>query len=147
MSRFCRVLNTSLILTCLCLAPAAAAAQPSEKRGPCRPTGESCFLGIDPDVYQMPLFGESIQSGDRFICATRNWSAFPPGAFDLDFMRHFWSLMAPHDQAAAEAAAFFFVTTHWGPPSVPPADLSEVATPQAFAAEVFGTLEERTYRI
>ena len=125
----------------------ADAAQPSGKRGPCRQTGEPCFLGIDPDFYQMPLFGESIQSGDHSICATRNWSAFPPEAFDLDFMRDFWALMTPHDQAAAEAAAFFFVTTHWGPPSVPPADLSEVATPQAFAAEVFSTLDERTYRI
>ena len=131
----------------LLLFAAATSAQPSEKRGPCKPTGETCFLGIDPDVYHMPLSGESIQSGDRAICATRNWSAFPPEAFDLDFMRRFWSLMAPHDQAAAEAAAFFFVTTHWGPPSVPPSDLSEVATPQAFAAEVFSTLEARTYRI
>ena len=131
----------------LLLFAAHVAAQPSEQRGPCGPTGEPCFLGIDPDVYQMPLFGESIQTGDRSICATRNWSAFPPEIFDLDFMRNFWSLMAPDDQAAAEAAAFFFVTTHWGPPSVPPADLSEVATPQAFAAEVFSTLDERTYRI
>jgi hypothetical protein len=76
-------------------------------------------MGIDPDVYHMPLSGESIQSGNRSICATRNWSGFPPEKFDLNFMRDFWSVMSPNDQAAAEAAAFFFVTTHWGPPSLP----------------------------
>ncbi len=52
-------------ITILLFVAAAAAAQPAEKRGLCRPTGERCFLGIDPDVYQMPLFGESIQSDDR----------------------------------------------------------------------------------
>lgn len=141
-----RVLSKFLAVVLLLFATTAAA-QPSEKRGRCKPTGEPCFLGIDPDVYHMPLFGESIQSGNRSICATRNWSAFPPEGFDLDYIRDFWSLMAPQDQAAAEAAAFFFVTTHWGPPGVPPADLSEVATPQAFAGEMFSTLDERTYRI
>src|SRR5688572_5352521 len=129
------------------LVATGASAQPWDKREPCRATGESCFLGIDPDVYQMPLFGELIRRGDLSICATRNWSPFPPEAFDLDFMRGFWSLMGPHDQAVAETAAFYFVTTHWGPPGVAPADLSEVATPQAFAAEVFSSLEERTHRI
>src|SRR6185369_14224596 len=56
----------------------------------CRAISEPCFLGIDPDVYQMPLFGEYIQSGDHLICATRNWSSYPPEAFNIDFMRAFW---------------------------------------------------------
>ena len=114
---------------------------------PCRATGTACFLGIDPDIYHMPLYGEYIQAGDGLICATRSWSALPPEAFDIDFMRGFWSFMAPNDQARAEATAFTFLTTHWGPPAVPPADLSEVPTPQAFPGEVFSTLDERTYRI
>jgi hypothetical protein len=42
-------------------------------RAPCRATGTACFLGIDPDIYHMPLYGEYIQSGDHLICATRNW--------------------------------------------------------------------------
>ena len=140
------VLERALGAVVVLLFAAAAAAQTSGK-GPCRQIGEPCFLGIDPDFYQMPLFGELIQRGDHSICATRNWSTFPPEAFNLDFMRDFWSIMVPQDQAAAEAAAFFFVTTHWGPPSVPATDLSEVATPQAFAPEVFSALNERTYRI
>lgn len=131
----------------LLFAATAATAHFSEQRAPCRATGESCFLGIDPDIYQMPLFGETIQSGNRSICATRSWSLLPPEAFDIDFMRGFWSLMAPNDQARAEATAFVFLTTHWGPPAAPPADLSEVPTPQAFPGEVFSTLDERTYRI
>jgi hypothetical protein len=40
---------------------------------PCRATGTICFLGIDPDIYHMPLYGEYIQTGDHLICATRNW--------------------------------------------------------------------------
>lgn len=131
----------------LVLCAFAATAQPPETHGPCRATGEACFLGIDPDIYQMPLVGETIRSGDRSICATRNWSSLPPEAFDLDLMRGLWSFFTPNVQAAAEAAAFFFVTTHWGPPAHPPADLSEVPTPQAFAGEVFSSLNQRTYRI
>ena len=57
----------------------------------CNATGEPCFLGIDPDIYQMPLFGKYILSGDETICATTNWSPFPPEAFDIDFMRNFWA--------------------------------------------------------
>jgi len=113
----------------------------------CRAIGETCFLGIDPDVYQMPLFGEYIQSGDHLICATRNWSSYPPEAFNIDFMRAFWPQIPPQDQAATEGAAFFFVTTHWGPPSVPAADLSEVASPADFGDEAFSSLQKRTFRI
>ena len=94
----------------------------SEKpgRAPCRATGEVCVLGIDPDIYRMPLLGQYVQSGDSLICATRNWSSFPPEAFSIDFLRQFWSLMTPQDQAVTEATAFFFITTHWGPPAAPP---------------------------
>ena len=113
----------------------------------CRATGEDCFLGIDPDVYQMPLLGEYIQSGDRLTCATRSWSPYPPEAFNIDFMRAFWPQIPPQDQATTEGAAFFFVTTHWGPPNAPAADLSEVATPADFADEVFSSLQRRTVRI
>ncbi len=97
---------------------AVAAAGTAAATG-CRDTGDACFLGIDPDVYQMPLLGEYVQSGDDLICATRNWSAYPPEAFDIEFMRAFWPMLTPQDQAATEGAAFFFVTTHWGPPSAP----------------------------
>jgi pimeloyl-ACP methyl ester carboxylesterase len=142
LTSFSRLSGVVLALLALSIAPLA-----SDTRGPCTATGQTCFLGIDPDVYRMPLVGETIQSGDRSICATRNWSAIPPAAFDVDFMRGFWSLIAPNDQAAAEAAAFYFVTTHWGPPAVPPADLADVPTPRAFPQEVFSTLEDRTYRI
>ena len=113
----------------------------------CRDTGEACFLGIDPDIYQMPLLGEYIQSGDDLTCATRNWSSYPPEAFDIEFMRAFWPTLSPQDQAATEGAAFLFVMTHWGPPSAPAEDLSNVATPADFPDEVFSTLEERTVRI
>ena len=106
-------------------------------RAPCRATGKACFLGFDPDIYHMPLYGEYIQTGDRLICATQNWSPFPPEAFTIDFMRAFWPQVPPQDQAATEGAAFFFVTTHWGPPNIPAADLSDVATPANFADEVF----------
>ena len=40
-------------------------------RAPCRATGTVCFLGIDPDIYHMPLYGEYIQANDGLICATR----------------------------------------------------------------------------
>ena len=113
----------------------------------CRATGDACFAGIDPDVYHMPLFGEYIQSGDHLICATRNWSSYPPEAFSIDFMRAFWPLMTPQNQAATEGAALFFATTHWGPPSTPAADLGDVAMPADFADEVFSSLEGRTNRI
>ncbi len=116
-------------------------------RSGCRATGTACFLGIDPDIYHMPLYGEYIQTGDRLICATRNWSPFPPEAFNIDFMRAFWPQIPPQDQAATEGAAFFFVTTHWGPPNAPAADLSDVATPASFADEVFSNLQRRTFRI
>jgi pimeloyl-ACP methyl ester carboxylesterase len=55
--------------------------------------------------------------------------------------------MTPQDQAATEATAFFFITTHWGPPSAPAADLSFVTTPAQFQDEVFRFLERRTFRI
>jgi pimeloyl-ACP methyl ester carboxylesterase len=111
-------------------------------------TGDPCFLGIDPDIYQMPLFGKYIQSGDERICATTNWSPFPPEMFDIDFMRNFWAFgMNSAQQAETEAASFFFVTTHWGPPAAPAADLAEVATPSAFSDEVFSSLDARTTRI
>jgi pimeloyl-ACP methyl ester carboxylesterase len=114
---------------------------------PCRATGEACFLGIDPDIYGMPLLGQYIQSGDRLICATQNWSSFPPETFSIDFLRHSWSLMTPPDQATTEGTAFWFLTTHYGPPDAPAADLSVVATPADFTDEVFSSLEERTFRI
>jgi hypothetical protein len=113
----------------------------------CRPAGEACFLGIDPDIYGMPLAGQYIQSRDGLICATQNWSSFPPEAFSIDFLRQFWSHMTPQDQATTEANAFFFITTHWGPPYAPAADLSDVATPADFPDEVFSILEGRTFRI
>lgn len=116
-------------------------------RTPCRATGEFCFLGIDPDIYHMPLYGEFIQTGDRRICATRNWSSYPPEVFNIDFMRAFWTQIPSPDQATTEGAAFFFVTTHYGPPYVPAADLSDVATPAYFADEVFRNLQGRTFRI
>jgi pimeloyl-ACP methyl ester carboxylesterase len=121
----------------------------NERAGPrsCRATGEPCFLGIDPDIYQMPLVGQYIQSGNELICATQNWSAFPPEAFGIDFLRQLWTQTEPHVQAATEAAAYFFITTHWGPPDVPPADLSDVASPAHFSHEVFSSLEGRTFRI
>ncbi len=114
----------------------------------CRATGENCFLGIDPDVYQIPLYGEYIHNGKEQICATTNWSSFPPEAFDIDFMRNFWAFqLDAAQQAETEAAAFFFVLTHWGPPAVPAADLSEIAVPSDFSGEVFSSLDSRTTRI
>jgi len=72
----------------------------SEKAGraPCRATGDPCFLGIDPDIYRMPLSGQYVQSRGSLICATRNWSSFPPEAFGIDFLRQFWPLMTPVDE-------------------------------------------------
>ena len=113
----------------------------------CHATGESCFLGIDPDVYGMPLNGEYIQSGDHRICATKNWSPFPPEAFGIDFILGVWPSLPPGDQNATESAAFFFVTTHWGPPDAPAADLSEVRTPADFPDEVFSSLAASTARV
>ena len=120
----------------------------AESRNLCIDTGEPCFLGIDPDIYQLPLFGTYIQSGDERICATTNWSSLPPKAFTIDLMRYFWAFqMDPAQQAETEAASFFFVTTHWGPPFAPAADLAEVATPGEFSDEVFSSLDARTTRI
>src|SRR5262245_43084531 len=115
--------------------------------GTCYATGESCSLGIDPDVYRMPLTGEFMQHGSRRICATKNWSPLPPETFDLDFLRGFWPSLPDATQQVTEAAAFGFVTTHWGPPDAPPADLAEVATPSAFPEEVFRSLSSRTTRV
>lgn len=115
--------------------------------GRCYATGKSCSLGIDPDVYRMPLTGEFMQSGNRRICATKNWSAYPPEAFDIDFLRAFWQSLPDATQQATEAAAFGFVTTHWGPPDVQPADLEEVKTPEAFPHEMFSSLSSRTVRV
>jgi hypothetical protein len=113
----------------------------------CRATGDPCFLGIDPDRYGMPLFGEYIERDGERVCATRSWTTLPPEIFDLEFMRAFWSSVPLADQPQVEAAAFFFVTTHWGPPAAPPADLHDVITPAYFADEVFSSLEPRTTRI
>jgi pimeloyl-ACP methyl ester carboxylesterase len=124
--------------------PAKAAVQ-SQKI--CRATGDPCFLGIDPDRYAMPLLGEYIQSGADLTCAMRSWTTLPPEAFDLSFVRAFWQLVPPADHAQVEAAAFYFVTTHWGPPDTPPQHLWDVATPKDFAGEVFSALEDRTTRI
>src|SRR5713101_4579895 len=52
-------------------APNDAVAQPDGKNI-CRATGQPCFLGVDPDIFHMPLSGEIIQSSDRQICATRS---------------------------------------------------------------------------
>jgi pimeloyl-ACP methyl ester carboxylesterase len=113
----------------------------------CYPTGDICSLGIDPDIYRMPLIGEYIQSGDRRICATKSWSALPPEAFDIDFLRRVWPSLPPGDQQATEAAAFSFVITHAGPPDAPAADLSNVRTPADFPDEVFRILASRTARV
>jgi pimeloyl-ACP methyl ester carboxylesterase len=114
---------------------------------PCRLTGEPCFQGIDPDVYHMPLFGVSFASGQERLCATTNWSSLPAESFDADFMRFWASQLNASQQAQIEAAGVYFVTTHWGPPAVPPRDLAEVATPGRFAGEMFSSLESRTTRI
>ena len=114
----------------------------------CRATGQPCSLGIDPDIYHMPLFGEIIQSGDRQICATKSGPPpLPPEAFNIDFMRSFWTTLNAADQANLEGACYFFVTTHWGPPAAPPPDLSGVATPADFPDEVFSSLQSRTTRV
>ena len=147
MSRRAR-LASGLLVSCLgALSADATAEELGEHSAECRATGEACFLGIDPDVYQMPLYGEYIESGERQICATENWSMSPAEAFDIDFLRSFWNSLSPESQAQTEAAAFYFVTTHWGPPAAPPADLADVATPQEFAGEVFASLARRTTRI
>jgi pimeloyl-ACP methyl ester carboxylesterase len=113
----------------------------------CRATGDPCFLGTDPDIYAMPLIGELIRKGAELICATRSWSTLPPEAFDIDFMRAFWSMVPPSNRPTVEAAAFHFVATHWGPPAAPPADISDMLTPADFPQEAFSVLEPRTTRI
>lgn len=125
------------------LAASGTALGATTSRG-CYATGESCSLGIDPDVYRMPLTGEFMQHGSRRICVTKNWSAFPPEIFDVDFLRGFWPSLPDAAQQATEAAAFGFVTTHWGPPDAPPGELVEVATPAAFPDEVFSSLSSRS---
>lgn len=138
-----------LVVTVLFVAqPLAGDQTRGESGNACYATGEPCFLGIDPDIYQMPLFGEYVQNGNERICATRNWSPYPPEAFDIDFLRFFWATqLSPGQQAQAETMSFVLVTTHWGPPFTPASDLSEVATPAAFPDEVFSSLESRTTRI
>jgi pimeloyl-ACP methyl ester carboxylesterase len=115
----------------------------------CYATGESCFLGIDPDIYHMPLTGEYIQTRSGRICATANWSQsqFPPEAFDFDFIRASWSSLPASQQRAVEAAAFGIGTTHWGPPDAPPSDLTGVRVPADFAGEVFASLVARALRV
>jgi pimeloyl-ACP methyl ester carboxylesterase len=122
-------------------------ARAASTTGACYATGESCSLGIDPDVYRMPLTGEYIQTAHRRICATKNWSAFPPEAFDIDFLRGFWPSVPTASQQATEATAFFFITTHWGPPDAAAADLTDVKTPADFPDEVFSSLATRTTRL
>ncbi|MCA1659375.1 MAG: alpha/beta hydrolase [Verrucomicrobiaceae bacterium] len=96
----------------------------------------------------MPLTGELIQTGDRQICATRSGSLpLPPESFGIDLMRGVWLSLSPNDQARIEGMAYGFVTTHWGPPAAPPADLSTMATPADFPDEVFRSLRSRTARI
>ncbi len=138
-----------LVLAVFCVSQSLADSQNRDESGSaCYATSEPCFLGIDPDIYQMPLFGEYIQRGNERICATRNWSPYPPEAFDIDFLLNFWATqLTTGQQAQAETLSFILVTTHWGPPFAPVADLSEVATPAAFPGEVFSSLESRTTRI
>jgi pimeloyl-ACP methyl ester carboxylesterase len=129
-------------------APLDSITRMQEPRQQCSVTGQTCDLGIDPDIYAMPLYGEIIQSGDRQICATKSGPpALPPEDFGIDFMRGFWTTLDASDQANAEGAAYVFVTTHWGPPAAPPSDLSAVATPADFPGEVFSSLQSRTARI
>jgi pimeloyl-ACP methyl ester carboxylesterase len=128
-------------------AASGAAGVGTTTSGACYATGESCSLGLDPDVYRMPLTGEFIQTGDRRICATKNWSELPPEVFDLDFLRAVWPSLPDATQQVTEAAAFGFVTTHWGPPDIPPADLGKLAKPSAFPNEVFSSLAPRTARV
>ncbi|HKO91536.1 MAG TPA: hypothetical protein VJU61_10310 [Polyangiaceae bacterium] len=135
------------VLVCLLTLTLTGAAPAEESPPLCRATGEACSLGIDPDIYQMPLNGEFVQHGERLICATRNWSGLPPEQFDLEFSRVFWFSLTDAERARIEGAAFQFTTTHWGPPAAAPADLSAVATPAQFAEEAFGSLASRTTRI
>jgi pimeloyl-ACP methyl ester carboxylesterase len=135
------------ILAIFVAAPNYAVAQ-SDGKKICRATGQPCFLGIDPDIYHMPLSGEIIQSGDRQICATTSGPPpLPPEAFSIDFMRTFWTTLNASDQTNAEGASYVFTTTHWGPPAAPASDLSAVATPSDFPDEVFSSLQSRTARI
>ena len=140
-------IRTAGILAIFVAAPSYVVADPDEQKL-CRATGQACSLGIDPDIYHMPLSGEIIQSGDRQICATKSGPPpLPPEAFSIDFMRSFWTTLNASDQANAEGAAYVFTTTHWGPPAAPPSDLSAVATPADFPDEVFSSLQSRTARI
>src|SRR5262249_45189681 len=57
-------IETASIFAAIFLAPPNYAVAQSDGTKICRATGQPCFLGIDPDIYQMPLTGEIIQSGD-----------------------------------------------------------------------------------
>jgi hypothetical protein len=145
------LLSTSIgtvgILAAILVGSSYAVAASNENKL-CRATGQPCFLGIDPDIYHMPLSGEIIQSGDRQICATLSGPPqLPPEAFSIDFMRSFWTTLNASDQTNAEGAAYVLTTTHWGPPAAAPSDLSDVATPADFPDEVFSSLQSRTARI
>jgi hypothetical protein len=63
-------IGTAVVLSTILVAPNRSVAAPDGQNS-CHATGQPCFLGVDPDIYQMPLFGEIIQSGDRQICATK----------------------------------------------------------------------------
>ena len=140
-------LTAGILAATFVAAPNYAVADP-DKKNICRATGQPCFLGIDPDIYHMPLNGELIQSGNHQICATRSGSLpLPPEAFGIDLMRAFWPSLSANDQARVEGTAYVFITTHWGPPAAPPSQLSEVATPADFPDEVFRSLQSRTARI
>jgi len=139
--------TAGLLAAILIPAPIGAVAEPGDTKI-CRATGQPCSLGIDPDIFHMPLTGEIIQSGDRQICVTKSGPPpLPPESFGIDFMRSFWTALSPSDQANVEGGSAVFVTTHWGPPAVPPADLSSVATPADFPDEVFSSLARRTTRM
>lgn len=140
-------MGTAGLLAAILTSPPSALAQ-SAPSNVCRATGQPCSLGIDPDIFHMPDTGEIIQSGNRNICATTSGPPpLPPEAFTIDFMRSYWTTFSPSDQANIEGEAAVFVTTHWGPPAVPVADLSEIATPADFPDEVFSSLAARTTRI
>lgn len=144
-TKYCLDTSKSLLV---CVALSFSGFALADGKNACVATGDTCFLGIDPDIYQMPLFGEYIQDGNELICATTNWAPFPPEAFGIDFMRNFWATQLDQlAQAETEAAAYGFVASHWGQPAAPVTDLSEMATPGDFPFEVVSSLEPRTWRI
>lgn len=145
--RFLRDRALALVATvfAICIGNVAIADNRTDKV--CLATTEPCFLGIDPDVYHMPLTGQYVLSGTTKICATRSWNAFPPETFSLDFIRGFYSTLTPGQKAATETAAYGFITTHWAPPVAAPQDLGEVARPRDFVDESFRALDGRTTRV